>query len=112
MIQPKDVDNAFNGSAEDWNAFKKEALKDELFYDKDEGDLLDTAEGRAKFCRLNETGVYRKDDPDNPGYKIWVFVVKGEGIIVKKLSKVDRQIMEDIEYNAEGIEISKSYEPA
>ena len=32
---------------------------DELFY-TGEGDLLDTAEGRAKFCRINETTVFRK----------------------------------------------------
>lgn len=111
MIQPKDVDNALNGSAEDWEAFKKQAVKDELFY-QGEGDLLDTPEGRAKFCRLNETGVFRKDDPENPGYKIWVFNLQNEGLTVKKLSKVDPSIMEDIEYNADGIEVSKSYEPA
>jgi len=72
VIQPKDVDKALEGSAEDWEAFKKEAVKDELFY-QGEGDLLDTPEGRSKFCRINETGVFRKDDPNNPGYKIWVF---------------------------------------
>ena len=32
---------------------------DELFY-TGPGDLLDTAEGRAKFCRINETTVFRK----------------------------------------------------
>lgn len=35
---------------------------EELFY-TGEGDLLDTAEGRAKFCRLNETTVFRKKIP-------------------------------------------------
>ena len=35
---------------------------DELFF-TGEGDLLDTAEGRAKFCRINETTVFRKKDP-------------------------------------------------
>ena len=111
MIQPKDVDNAYNSGNAEWEQFKKEAVKDELFYDG-EGDLLDTAEGRSKFCRLNETSVFRKDDPDNPGYKIWVFNVQNEGLIIKKRSKVDPQIMEDIEYDSNGNEISKSYEPA
>ena len=35
---------------------------DELFF-TGEGDLLDTAEGRAKFCRINETTVFRKKAP-------------------------------------------------
>lgn len=35
---------------------------EELFY-TGEGDLLDTAEGRAKFCRLNETTVSEKKIP-------------------------------------------------
>ena len=108
MIQPKDVDNV---SQESWEEFKKNAIKDELYY-SGEGDLLDTAEGRAKFCRLNETSVFRKDDPNNPGYKIWVFNVQGQGLVVKKRSRVDPLIMEDIEYDAEGKEIGKSYEPA
>ena len=108
MIDPRDV---MNVPDEKWEDFKKEAAKDELYY-KGPGDLLDTAEGRAKFCRLNETGVYNKPDPDAPGYKIWVFVVKGEGIIIKKRSKVDPKLMEDIEYDADGNYVSKSYEPA
>ena len=32
---------------------------DELFF-TGEGDLLDTAEGRAKFCRINETTVFHR----------------------------------------------------
>ena len=111
MIQPNEVDKALNEGTEQWEAFKKQAVKDELFY-QGEGDLLDTPEGRAKFCRLNETGVFRKDDPNNPGYKIWVFNLQNEGLTIKKLSKVDPSVMEDIEYNAEGAEVSKSYEPA
>lgn len=111
MIQPNDVDRAFDNNSESWENFKREAMKDELFY-KGEGDLLDTAEGRSRFCNLNETGVFRKDDPNNPGYKIWVFNLQGKGLTVKKRSKVDPAIMEDIEYNADGIEVSKSYEPA
>lgn len=108
MIEPKDVINA---SEENWNEFKKDALKDELYYDGP-GDLLDTAEGRAKFCRLNETSVFRKPDPEFPNYKIWVFNNQGQGMVVKRRSRVDPQLMEDIEYNADGVEISKSYEPA
>ena len=60
MYNPNDV---LKVSEEDWEEFKKDACKDELFY-RGEGDLLDTAEGRSKFCRLNETSVFRKDDPD------------------------------------------------
>jgi len=108
MIDPKDV---MNVPDEEWEEFKQTAQKDELWYNGP-GDLLDTPEGRAKFCRLNESGAYNKPDPNFPGYKIWVFVLKGEGIIVKKRSRVDPTLMEDIEYNAEGIEVSKSYEPA
>jgi len=108
MYEPKDV---MKVSDEDWEQFKKDAAKDELYY-SGPGDLLDTPEGRAKFCRLNESGAFNKPDPQNPGYKIWVFNLKGEGLIVKKRSKVDPRLMEDIEYDAEGKEVSKSYEPA
>ena len=108
MIQPNDVNKV---SEEQWDEFKKEAVKDELFY-KGEGDLLDTPEGRALFCAKNETSIFRKDDPKNPGYKIWVFNNQGQGMVIKKRSSVDPAVMEDIEYNAEGIEISKSFEPA
>ena len=48
MYNPNDV---LKVSEENWEEFKKEACKDELFY-RGEGDLLDTAEGRSKFCRL------------------------------------------------------------
>ena len=108
MIEPNDV---MNVKEEDWEQFKKDAARDELYY-SGPGDLLDTAEGRASFCRLNETGVFRKPDPNAPGYKIWVFNVQGQGLIVKKRSRVDPRLMEDIEYDAEGKEVSKSYEPA
>ena len=108
MFEPKDVDKV---SEEDWEQFKKDAVKDELYYNGP-GDLLDTPEGRAKFCRLNKTSVYRKPDPSYPGYKIWVFNNQGEGMVVKKRSHVDPKLMEDIEYDAEGKEISRSYEPA
>ena len=93
MIDPKDVDKV---SEEDWEQFKKDAAKDELYYNGP-GDLLDTPEGRAKFCRLNKTSVYRKPDPS---------------MVVKKRSHVDPALMEDIEYDASGKEISRSYEPA
>ena len=67
---------------------------------------------KRKFCRLNETSVFRKDDPDFPGSKIWVFNNQGKGMVIKKRSRVDPAIMEDIEYDADGNQISKSYEPA
>ena len=108
MVEPNDV---MKVEEEDWEQFKKDTMEDELYY-KGKGDLLDTPEGRAKFCRLNESSVFRKPDPDNPGYKIWVYNLQGQGLVVKKRSKVDPKLMEDIEYNADGVEISKSYEPA
>ncbi len=108
MIEPNDV---MKVGEEDWEQFKKDAAKDELYY-SGPGDLLDTAEGRAKFCRLNETGVFRKPDPGYPGYKIWVFNNQGQGMVVKKRSRVDPRLMEDIEYDADGKELSKSFEPA
>ena len=108
MIQPNDVMKALD---ENWEDFKKQASQDPLYYNGP-GDLLDTAEGRAKFCRLNETGVFRKEDPDFPGYKIWVFNLQGKGMTVKKRSRVDPALMEDIDYDAEGNQTGKSYEPA
>ncbi len=108
MLNPKDVDKV---PEEEWEQFKKEAVKDELYY-SGPGDLLDTPEGRAKFCRLNKTSVFRKPDPEFPGYKIWVFNNQGDGMVVKKRSRVDPALMEDVEYDAEGKEISRSYEPA
>ena len=108
MIQPRDVDTV---SEEDWEAFKKRAAQDELYY-TGPGDLLDTPEGRSRFCRLNESGLFRKPDPAYPGYNIYVFNNQGEGLVVKKRSRVDPALMEDVEYNADGAEISRSYEPA
>ncbi len=108
MVEPNDV---MNVQEENWIEFKKQAMKDELFYDGP-GDLLDTAEGRAKFCRLNESSVFRKPDPDFPGYKIWVFNAQGQGMVIKKRSRVDPALMENVEYDAEGNELSRSYEPA
>lgn len=108
MIQPNDVDKIED---EDWEAFKKRAMQDELYY-SGPGDLLDTPEGRAKFCRLNESGMFRKPDPAYPRYYIFVFNNQGEGMVVKRRSRVDPALMEDVEFNADGIEISRSYEPA
>ena len=108
MIQPNDVDKVEN---EDWEAFKKRAAQDELYY-AGPGDLLDTAEGRAKFCRLNESGMFRKPDPVYPGYNIYVFNNRGEGMVVKRRSRADPSLMEDVEFNVDGVEISRSYEPA
>ncbi len=108
MIQPNDVAKA---SDESWDEFKKQALQDELYY-SGPGDLLDTPEGRAKFCRLNESGLFRKPDPAYPNYKIWVFNLQGQGLTIKKRSRIDPELMENIEYDASGSEVSKSYEPA
>ena len=108
MFQPNDVNNV---PEEEWEEFKKKAAQDELYY-SGPGDLLDTAEGRAKFCRLNESGAFRKPDPAYRGYYIWVFNNQGEGMVVKRRSRVDPALMEDVEFNADGVEISKSYEPA
>ena len=74
--------------------------------------MLDNPEGRAKFCRLNVSGLFNKDDPNFPGYKIWVFNNQGQGLVVKKRSRVDPALMENVEYDAEGKELSRSYEPA
>ena len=108
MIQPNDVMKALD---EDWETFKTQASKDPLYYNGP-GDLLDTPEGRSKFCRLNETGVFRKEDPDFPVYKIWVFNLQGKGMTVKKRSRIDPALMEDIDFDADGRETGKSYEPA
>ena len=108
MYQPNDVNNV---PEEEWEEFKKKAAQDELYY-SGPGDLLDTAEGRARFCRLNESGAFRKPDPAYRGYYIWVFNNQGEGMVVKRRSRVDPALMEDVEFNAEGVEISRSYEPA
>lgn len=108
MIDPSEV---MKVDDKDWDEFRDRAVKDELFYNGP-GDLLDTPEGREKFCRLNKTGVFNKDDPQNPGYKIWVFNLQGQSMIVKRRSRVDPAVMEDVEYDAQGNETSRSYEPA
>ncbi len=108
MIQPNDVNKV---SDEEWEDFKKRAAQDALYY-TGPGDLLDTAEGRAKFCRHAESGAYNKADPVYPNYKIWVFNNQGEGMVVKRRSRVDPSVMEDVEFNADGNEISRSFEPA
>ena len=108
MLQPNDV---MSVSEENWEQFKETAPKDELYY-SGPGDLLDTAEGRARFSALNETSVFQKPDPNFPGYKIWVFNVKGNGLVIKRRSTVDPAVMVNTEYDAAGNEVSKSYEPA
>ncbi len=108
MIDPRDV---LKVDDKDWEDFKQKAQQDEMYY-SGPGDLLDTPEGREKFCRLNSTGVFNKPDPEAPGYKIWVFNNQGQGMVIKKRSKVDPMLMEDIEYDAQGKPIGKSFEPA
>ena len=108
MIQPNDVNRV---SDEEWEDFKKRAAEDELYY-TGPGDLLDGPEGRSKFCRLNESGAYNKPDPLYPNYKIWVFNNQGEGMVIKRRSRVDPSLMEDVEFDVNGNEISRSYEPA
>lgn len=108
MIDPSEVDRVPD---EEWDEFRDRAVKDELFYNGP-GDLLDTPEGREKFCRLNVSGAFRKPDPAFPGYYIWVFNNQGQGLIIKKRSKADPALMVNTEYDAAGIEMSKSYEPA
>ena len=107
MYNPNDV---LKVSEEDWEEFKKEACKDELFY-RGEGDLLDTAEGRAKFCRINETTVFKKKDPTVWNNYIWVFNNQGVGMTIKRQSHVDPQLMECIDFDADGNPIGKAYEP-
>ena len=83
---------------------------DELFF-TGEGDLLDTAEGRAKFCRINETTVFRKKDPTVWNNYIWVFNNQGVGMTIKRQSHVEPQRMECIDLDADGNPIGKAYEP-
>ena len=83
---------------------------DELFF-TGEGDLLDTAEGRAKFCRINETTVFRKKDPTVWNNYIWVFNNQGVGMTIKRQSHVDPPLMECIDFDADGNPIGKAYEP-
>jgi len=83
---------------------------DELWYDG-EGDLLDTEEGRAKFCRLNESSIYRKEDPNTYNDHIWVFNVKNVSMTIKKRSQVDPSLYECREYDADGKEINKFFDP-
>ena len=83
---------------------------DELFY-TGPGDLLDTAEGRAKFCRINETTVFRKKDPGTWNNYIWVFNNQGVGKTIKKQGRVDPQLMEFFFKQKTAYEIGKAYEP-
>ena len=61
---------------------------------------------------VDESGMFRKPDPAYPGYFIFVFNNQGEGMVVKRRSRVDPALMEDVEFGADGNELSRSYEPA
>lgn len=83
---------------------------EELWWDG-EGDLLDTEEGRAKFCQLNETSIYRKNDPEFPGSTITVFVIQGQTMTIKRRCKADESLYESRIYDVNGKETEKFYEP-
>ncbi len=83
---------------------------DKLWYDGD-GDLLDTAEGRSKFCRLSETSIFNKPDPEAWNSSIWVYNVQGVSLVIKKRSRVDPKLYECVEYDADGNEVQKFYDP-
>ena len=85
--------------------------KDELWYDG-EGDLLDTPDGRSKFCRLNKTSIFSKEDPGMFNDFIFVYNVQGESLVIKKRSRVDATLYECIEYDANGVETNKFFDPA
>lgn len=85
--------------------------KDPLWYDG-EGDLLDTAKGRADFCRLNETSLFRKKDPNTFNDYIFVYNVQGEGLVIKRRSTVDPDLFQCIEYDADGNETNRFFDPA
>ena len=86
MIEPNDV---MKVNDENWEEFKKEAAKDELFTTAPA--ISSTPlRARAKFCRLNESSVFRKPDPEFPGSKIWVFNLKGQGMVIKEAASIRR----------------------
>ena len=85
------------------------AANDPLWY-SGEGDLLDTAEGRAKFCKLSKTSIYRKRDPMFPADWIEVYVVQGESLLIRKRCKADKSLVECIEYDAEGEQTNKFFD--
>lgn len=87
-------------------------IKDgEIWYNGDD-DLLSTEEGRATFCRINETSIFRKKDPAFPQSYIEVYNVQSVSITIAKRSRVDPTLTEVIEYDAEGKQQSKSFSPA
>ena len=55
--------------------------------------------------------MFRKKDPGTWNNYIWVFNNQGVGMTIKKQSRVDPQLMECIDYDADGNEIGKAYEP-
>ena len=83
---------------------------EELWYDG-EGDLLDTEEGRSKFCRLNKSSVYVKDDPELIGSRITVFNIQGKTMTIKRRCKADMSLFESKIYDADGKQTDKFYEP-
>ena len=83
---------------------------EELWYNG-EGDILDTEEGRAKFCQLNKSSVYTKDDPDFFGGRITVFNIQGKTMTIKRRCKADTTLFESKVYDADGKQTDKFYEP-
>lgn len=83
---------------------------EELWYNG-EGDLLDTEEGRAKFCQLNKSSVFAKDDPDFFGSRITVFNIQGKTMTIKRRCKADPTLFESKVYDADGKQTDKFYEP-
>lgn len=83
---------------------------EELWYDGD-GDLLDTEEGRSKFCKLNKSSVFTKDDPDFFGARITVFNIQGKTMTIKRRCKADPNLFESKIYDADGKQTDKYYEP-
>lgn len=84
-----------------------EPEKDPLWYDG-EGDLLDTAEGRAEFCRLNKSSLYAKEDPGFPGGTVFVYCNQGKALVVKKRSHERKGLYECFEFDADG-NLTNSY---
>lgn len=55
--------------------------------------------------------MFKKKDPTVWNNYIWVFNNQGVGMTIKRQSHVDPQLMECIDYDADGNEIGKAYEP-
>lgn len=83
---------------------------EELWWDK-EGEILDTEEGRAKFCKYAKSSIYTKEDPEFFNGKTIVFVIQGESLTIKKRCKPDPSLFESKVYDASGKQVDKYYEP-